>query len=95
MSENTTLEALPTNLLLANLPSAEYQRLLPKLEQFTLNYGETIYNQGEIIDYVYFPTSGIISLLVTVEANSPDHNGRFRLREERRPADCGYRSGRR
>ena len=70
MSENTTLDALPTNLLLANLPSAEYQRLLPKLEQFTLNYGETIYNQGEIIEYVYFPTSGIISLLVAVEANS-------------------------
>jgi CRP-like cAMP-binding protein len=59
-----------SNQLLAALPTPEYSRLLPKLEQFTLTYGENIYQQNEIIDYVYFPNSGIISLLVAIESGS-------------------------
>ncbi len=59
-----------SNQLLAALPTPEYNRLLPKLEQFTLTYGENIYQQNEIIEYVYFPISGIISLLVAIESGS-------------------------
>jgi CRP-like cAMP-binding protein len=59
-----------SNQLLAALPTPEYSRLLPKLEQFTLTYGENIYQQNEIIDYVYFPNSGIISLLAAIESGS-------------------------
>ena len=67
MSKTKTLPAPPTNRLLAALPKAEYQRLLPKLEPFPLVFGEVIYEPGDLIRNVYFPTSGIISLLAEVE----------------------------
>lgn len=58
------------NRLLAALPEAEYQRLLPKLEQIALIYTENIYQPGDTINHIYFPESGIVSLLSAVEANS-------------------------
>jgi CRP-like cAMP-binding protein len=58
------------NRLLAALPNAEYARLFPRLKQFTLNYGENIYERGEIIRHVYFPDSGIISLLAAIGDSS-------------------------
>jgi CRP-like cAMP-binding protein len=67
MSKTATLRAPPTNRLLAALPKDEYQRLLPKLEPFTLVFREVIYEPGDLIRNVYFPTSGIISLLAAVE----------------------------
>ncbi len=66
----TNSEPLTPNLLLAALPAHDYRRLLPKLEEFALNYGEEILRQNEVIKYVYFPTSGIISLLTSVDENS-------------------------
>jgi CRP-like cAMP-binding protein len=63
MSEKTK----PANLLLASLPNGEYRRLFPKLEQIALTYGENVYERGEIIRHVYFPDSGIVSLLAAVE----------------------------
>ena len=70
MSDTTKQNAPPANRLLAALPAKEYKRLLPKLEGVSLTYGENIYEQGEIIRRVYFPTSGIISLLTAVEERS-------------------------
>jgi CRP-like cAMP-binding protein len=49
------------------LPKEEYRRLLPKLQQVGLIYGESIYEQGEVIRFVYFPASGIISLIATIK----------------------------
>lgn len=60
----------PANRLLAALPKKEYQQLLPKLEQVELILKENIYNPGEVIRHVYFPESGIISLLSAVGENS-------------------------
>lgn len=67
MSKTKTLRAPPTNRLLSALPNDEYQQLLPKLAPFTLVFGKVIYEPGELIRDVYFPTSGIISLLAAVE----------------------------
>ena len=67
MSKTKALRAPPTNQLLAALPMDEHQRLLPKLEPFPLVFGEVIYEPGDLIRNVYFPTSGIISLLAAVE----------------------------
>jgi len=52
-----------TNALLGKLPKKEYQRLLTLMEETPLKLGETIYQSGELINDVYFPNSGIISLL--------------------------------
>ncbi len=57
----------PNNRILAALPKKEYQRLLPDSEKFELVYAEDIYEIGEPISHVYFPESGIISLLSSVE----------------------------
>jgi CRP-like cAMP-binding protein len=60
----TPAKQLPnTNALLGNLRRKEYQRLLPLLEEIPLKLGKTIYQSGDLITDVYFPISGIISLL--------------------------------
>ena len=51
------------NRILASLPSAEYERLLPRLKEVNLIRGDILYNPGDQIDYVYFPNSGIVSLV--------------------------------
>lgn len=56
----------PNNQILAALPKKEYQRLLPDLEEFDLIYTKHIYETGERISNVYFPESGIVSLLSSV-----------------------------
>ena len=70
MNEATKLTQLSSNRLLAALPIEEYGRMFPKLEKFALNYEENIYQRNAEIRYVYFPNSGIISLLTEVEDNS-------------------------
>ena len=55
------------NRLLAALPSAEYQRLLPELQPVSFPLGEVVYEFGGKLDYVYFPTNSIVSLLYTME----------------------------
>ena len=55
------------NRLLAALPSNEYERLLPRLEQVSLSLGEVVYEFGGHLDYVFFPTNSIVSLLYTME----------------------------
>jgi CRP-like cAMP-binding protein len=67
MSKAGPRRAPPTNRLLAALPKEEYRRLQPDLVPFPLNFGEVIFEPGDLIRYVYFPTSGIISLLAAVE----------------------------
>jgi CRP-like cAMP-binding protein len=55
------------NLLLASLPRDEYERLLPTLQQISFSLGEVVYEFGGHLDYVYFPTTAIVSLLYTME----------------------------
>ena len=64
----TKRAATVTNRLLAALPNKEYQRLLPELERVPLTFGDILYDPGDNIDHVYFPDSGIISLLSQVES---------------------------
>ena len=56
------------NLLLAALPVAVYERLLPHLELVLLPLGEIVYTSGSELQFLYFPTTCIISL-VYVMAN--------------------------
>lgn len=55
------------NHLLAALPEEELARLLPNLQPVTLALGTVIYESGEKMEYVYFPTTGIVSLLYIME----------------------------
>jgi CRP-like cAMP-binding protein len=62
--------ALLHNRLLASLPRSEFANLLPKLKQVPLEFNETIFEPGDVIRHVYFPDSGIISLLAAVDGRS-------------------------
>jgi CRP-like cAMP-binding protein len=55
------------NDLLAALPASDYQRLLPDLELVPLPLGMAVYESGGTLDYVYFPTDCIVSLLYVLE----------------------------
>jgi CRP-like cAMP-binding protein len=55
------------NQLLAALPEAEWQRWLPQLEAIDMPLGQVLYESGSTLEYVYFPTSSIVSLLYLLE----------------------------
>jgi CRP-like cAMP-binding protein len=55
------------NRLLASLPAADYERLLPDLELVPLPLGWAVYEAGGKLGYVYFPTTSIISLLYVMK----------------------------
>lgn len=57
----------PINRLLAALPDAEYQHLVPHLERVLLPLKQVLHKRGESIEYVYFPHWAIVSLISTPE----------------------------
>lgn len=63
------------NRLLAALPVAEYQRLVPDLELIELPLKQVLYNPGEPITHVYFPHYAIVSLVYTLEDGSTSEVG--------------------
>ena len=64
-----THQASIENSLLAALPRKEYQRLLARLEPVTLTFGEVLYEPGETIRHVYFPSTSLVSLLTLVDGH--------------------------
>jgi CRP-like cAMP-binding protein len=65
-----TKEEARQNHLLAGVSDEELARLLPNLQPLALPLGEVLYESGEKMDYVYFPTTAIISLLYIMENGS-------------------------
>jgi CRP-like cAMP-binding protein len=55
------------NHLLEALPATDYQRLAPHLELIKMPLGEALYESGGRLQYVYFPTTSIVSLLYVME----------------------------
>ena len=51
------------NHLLAALPPAIQERIAPYLEKVSFALGDVLYESGDIMRYVYFPTDAIVSLL--------------------------------
>jgi CRP-like cAMP-binding protein len=77
MAQSTTMQ--PTrhtavsplqNLILAALPRADFEQLAPQLERVDLPLGHALYESGGKLDYVYFPVSGIVSLLYVPKTGS-------------------------
>jgi len=55
------------NHILSALPAEELARLLPSFEHVKLSLGQVVYESGEKLNYVYFPTTSVTSLLYTTE----------------------------
>ena len=58
------------NYLLRSLPTSEFQRVVPHLELVSLSLGKVMHESGSQMDYTYFPTTAIISLLCIMENGS-------------------------
>lgn len=58
------------NRLLAALPEAEYQHLIPHLQHVSLSSKQVLYEVGEPIEYVYFPYQSVVSCLSTMNDGS-------------------------
>ena len=58
------------NHLLAVLPKADSERLLSSLELVLLPLGKALYESGDTLNHVYFPTTAIVSLLYELENGS-------------------------
>ena len=59
--------ALPGNRLLARLPLQDYQRLLPLLRPCPLEFKRVLNEPQSAIDYVYFPSQGVVSAVTLME----------------------------
>jgi CRP-like cAMP-binding protein len=57
----------PENHLLAVLSDADWARLEPHLALIDMPLGQVVYESGDRLDHVYFPTSSIVSLLYVME----------------------------
>ncbi|MBL8798205.1 MAG: Crp/Fnr family transcriptional regulator [Planctomycetia bacterium] len=74
------------NVLLAQLPRAEYQRLQPQLEPVALAHRSVLYEPGDAVRHVYFPRSGAVSMLAdltegqSIELTSLGREGMVGLR---------------
>jgi len=58
---------LTGNRLLSTLPANEYSLIAPHLRVVSFNLGEVLFQPGDRIDNVYFPTTCIVSLLTDLE----------------------------
>ncbi|MGA0607953.1 Crp/Fnr family transcriptional regulator [Phenylobacterium sp. VNQ135] len=55
------------NSLLEALPVSDYALIAPHLAQVELERGRLLYDPGDLIDAVYFPHDGVISLMTLME----------------------------
>src|SRR5205814_4828988 len=62
-----TIDNRIENRLLALLPTDELERLRPNLREVSFSLSEVVYEFGGQLDYVFFPTTSIVSLLYTME----------------------------
>ncbi|MBU2113941.1 MAG: Crp/Fnr family transcriptional regulator [Gammaproteobacteria bacterium] len=71
LQSRSTTQHQPTQNHLLNALSAEVQhRLFPHLELVEMPLGKVLYESGDIMRYVYFPTNCIVSLLYVMENGS-------------------------
>jgi CRP-like cAMP-binding protein len=60
----------PKNLILAALPTGDYEHLLPDLEYISLPLDVSLYKSGDAIEYVYFVGDGVVSLITNMKSGA-------------------------
>lgn len=74
MTTNKTPSGLPPdpklNRILAALPAKDYKRLLPDLELIEMPFHWKMSESGDHVNYLHFPTSGIVALIYALEDGS-------------------------
>jgi CRP-like cAMP-binding protein len=59
--------SVPANILLAALPDDDYARLAPALRNTPLELKRFLHKPGEVIDQVYFPGGGFVSVVTVLK----------------------------
>ncbi|BDA68156.1 cyclic nucleotide-binding protein [Calothrix sp. PCC 7716] len=67
---NNLSNQTPQNILLATLPTEEYQFIIQQFELVDLPLHQVIYQPGEFMKYAYFPSQGMISLVAITKENA-------------------------
>jgi CRP-like cAMP-binding protein len=67
MQERDLAKKAALNHLLAALPPEEFTTMLAKLDPTELELGQVLYESGDEIQSVYFPTTAIVSMLYIME----------------------------
>ncbi|MDO8786989.1 MAG: Crp/Fnr family transcriptional regulator [Sulfuritalea sp.] len=62
---NAILNTPKQNRILGALPVAEYLRLEAELEAVPLSKGQVLYETGDTLDFLYFPTTSIVAMVWT------------------------------
>lgn len=70
MSSSKQATSEPQNAILALLPDEAADRITPRLEAVQLDRGQVIYDGHRPIDYAYFPTTAVVSLIQLMEDGS-------------------------
>jgi CRP-like cAMP-binding protein len=55
------------NRILSGLPEADIERLAPKLERLPLCAGDILFDPGDLLQFVYFPLTGAVTILSVME----------------------------
>jgi CRP-like cAMP-binding protein len=92
------MTSISANRLLAALPAAELQHLLPHLETVPLSARTVVQSPGQPITHVYFPTTAVLSLVNVLRTGTDVEVGLIGsegmaglpifLRAEKSPARC-------
>ena len=64
------IRTLIPNSVLAALPGHAYGAMRSGFEEVQLNFGDILYEPGDVIRHVYFPGDSLVSLLTLVDAHS-------------------------
>lgn len=67
MAGSVNVDAVRKNHLLAALHDDELKRVASKAELMLFKLGEVIYESGDEINYAYFPTTAVVSMLYVME----------------------------
>ncbi|MEP6947263.1 MAG: Crp/Fnr family transcriptional regulator, partial [Acidobacteriota bacterium] len=70
MPLDSTSTKIRSNTILSSLSEKAAKSINSKLVPFELKYGEKIYEAGDVVEHVYFPDRGMISLLATLGGES-------------------------
>ncbi len=66
----TAIASRQKNHLLAALSAEVHERIAPYLEEVPMPLGKVLYESGDTMRYVYFPTDSIVSLLYVMESGA-------------------------
>jgi CRP-like cAMP-binding protein len=66
----SALSSWPRNRLLLALPSRNLKRLMPELEHIACQRGQVLMDADSSLDHVYFPNSGVVSVVAVYEDGS-------------------------